>query len=107
MNLAENHLRRHPVWRANRVLGLHVRILDRYSGTKVDDLDLALEREHDVLRLEVPVHNVAAVHVLKSLQNLASRICEVLLLEEVLRFLRLIADRLIERATLHEFLWPS
>lgn len=44
---------------------------DHFAQAKVSDFDVAIDINKDVLRLDVPVDNVQAVNVLKSLEQLA------------------------------------
>ena len=55
------------------------------AEAEVHDLDHRIrvhrerDSEHDVLQLEIPMHHVAAVHVVNSEQDLPHHLCDVLL----------------------------
>lgn len=53
VRLTEDHLRRHPVGRADRVLWRRSGVLEEHRGTKVDDLDAESAAEQGA-RLNAP-----------------------------------------------------
>lgn len=96
---SQNHLRRDPIGRSD-----HFRAeaalpeIDRQP--KVDELDVALHRHHDVGRLQVAVCDEVVVQIVDAVQHLAANVRNMILAE---RRLRVGINRFVQRAARQQF----